>query len=105
MRRRVAILLLATLAIVGAGAFMLAPVVYSPKGFTMCNLLNGCHDGVLASYESPSCALFGVGAGTGVSVNIDQPFMTGKGGYSAPPLGYHLGCPSVPSDWKPFYEG
>ena len=46
-----------------AAALALAPVAYSAKEFTFCSLLNGRHPVVLVTYESPSCAFLGFGAG------------------------------------------
>jgi hypothetical protein len=93
MRRKVAVVLLA-LSVISFAVFALAPVIYSPLKFTVCPspfAANGCYNAVLVAYESPSCALLGVGAAMGVSMNSSVAFTRND------PIGYHIECPPLPS--------
>jgi len=59
--------------------FTFAPIVYSPKELGECVTLP-CHKFLVAFYESPSCAVFGIGT------DFDNLTM---------PSSYHFGCTFV----------
>jgi len=78
MRRRYIAILMVMLALAIA-VFVLAPVVYSPVEYVFpvppgVHCLHGCTE-LVPAYESPSCAVFGVGVGQ---------IRSGP---------YHFGCP------------
>lgn len=94
MRRRTVATLIALLGTAMA-VFVFAPIVYSPiHVLSPCNPnVSTCNVGVEpffeSAYESPSCAIFGVGVATAGWVAGTGP-VAGSEVWSG---SYHIGCP------------
>ena len=104
MRRRAVATLIAIVGIAIA-VFAFAPVIYSPIKVYYCsypdsnNLVNnGCEVPLFSAYESPSCAVLGIGTGMGnvTSAHTASPSSSA----TSPPQPFpveewslYLGCP------------